>query len=258
VPDASGTLPLLESANTFTQNQTLDGTNNVAPNQTAASGSSIMTRHLTRLADINRMIYRVSPQIAGQAGTSSVLVSGGVNQSSTPAPVVVQCGATLNAYATLRIGSFLNMSPGARETIDFSRKFLLHGLGQSALTGTLAEGRTIWPVGGTAYTNGPLTGKGFGWLQVGSSLFGQTHDGTTLRSTISVTRTHVHNDHLAIYGDGAGNYSFYRNGALIETIVGPTGTLGVTQPVIACSAENKNAGDNIFVVWHSLEFVSWS
>jgi hypothetical protein len=47
VPDASGTLPLLESANTFTQNQTLNGTNNVMPNQTtAASGSSIMTRDL--------------------------------------------------------------------------------------------------------------------------------------------------------------------------------------------------------------------
>jgi hypothetical protein len=48
VPDASGTLPLLETANTFTQNQTLDGTNNVAPNQTAASGSSVMTRDLAR------------------------------------------------------------------------------------------------------------------------------------------------------------------------------------------------------------------
>jgi hypothetical protein len=39
-------LPLLESANTFTQNQTLNGTNNVAPNQTAASGSSLITRDL--------------------------------------------------------------------------------------------------------------------------------------------------------------------------------------------------------------------
>jgi hypothetical protein len=31
VPNASGTLPLLETANTYTQNQTLDGTNNTAP-----------------------------------------------------------------------------------------------------------------------------------------------------------------------------------------------------------------------------------
>ena len=53
VPDASGTLPLLETANTFTQNQTLDGTNNVAPNQTAASGSSVMTRSLVALEQIS-------------------------------------------------------------------------------------------------------------------------------------------------------------------------------------------------------------
>jgi hypothetical protein len=46
VPNASGTLPLLETANTFSANQTLNGTNNTAPNQTAASGSSIMTRDL--------------------------------------------------------------------------------------------------------------------------------------------------------------------------------------------------------------------
>ena len=46
VPNASGTLPLLETANTYTQNQTLNGTNNTAPNQTAASAASVMTRDL--------------------------------------------------------------------------------------------------------------------------------------------------------------------------------------------------------------------
>lgn len=35
-----------DAANTFTQNQTLNGTNSTAPNQTAASGASIMTRDL--------------------------------------------------------------------------------------------------------------------------------------------------------------------------------------------------------------------
>jgi hypothetical protein len=43
----SANVPLKDAANTFSQNQTLDGTNNVAPNQTAASGSSLMTRQLT-------------------------------------------------------------------------------------------------------------------------------------------------------------------------------------------------------------------
>ena len=42
----SGNVPLEDAANTFSANQTLNGTNNTAPNQTAASGSSIMTRDL--------------------------------------------------------------------------------------------------------------------------------------------------------------------------------------------------------------------
>lgn len=43
----SSNVALKDAANTFSANQTLNGTNNVAPNQTAASGSSIMTRDLT-------------------------------------------------------------------------------------------------------------------------------------------------------------------------------------------------------------------
>jgi hypothetical protein len=42
----STNVPLLDAANTFSANQTLDGTNNVAPNQTAASGASLLTRDL--------------------------------------------------------------------------------------------------------------------------------------------------------------------------------------------------------------------
>jgi hypothetical protein len=91
VPNASGTLPLLETANTYTQNQTLDGTNNTAPNQTAASGSSVMTRDAlyTALTDNNAgdLIGGASSTINVGAGTASgaFLVTGGFAQvSSTP------------------------------------------------------------------------------------------------------------------------------------------------------------------------------
>jgi hypothetical protein len=150
------------------------------------------------------------------------------------------------------------MSTGSRETINFSRKFLLHGTSGSAFSGTLNQGRTFWPASSTAYTTGALTSRGFGWLQVGSNLYGQTHDGTTLRTTTAtVTRTTNTNDHLAIYGDGAGNYSFYRNGTLIETLAGPTGSVTVTQPVLICNTEAKEASQNMYVIWSSLEFISW-
>jgi hypothetical protein len=52
----SSNVPRLDAANTYSANQTLDGTNNVAPNQTAASDSSLMTRAL-----VDRRI--VSPSI---------------------------------------------------------------------------------------------------------------------------------------------------------------------------------------------------
>jgi hypothetical protein len=74
VPDASGTLPLLETANTFTQNQTLDGTNNVAPNQTAASGASLMTR---ALADARFIRWENSHEISNFTGATAGIVSGG-------------------------------------------------------------------------------------------------------------------------------------------------------------------------------------
>ena len=69
VPDASGTLPLLETANTFSANQTRNGTNNVAPNQTAASGSSLMTRELVDARSGRFLFYKVSSALSATSTT---------------------------------------------------------------------------------------------------------------------------------------------------------------------------------------------
>jgi hypothetical protein len=67
-------MPSTQLANTWSVNQTLNGTNNIAPNQTAASGSSIMTRDLT-----DARFYPWSPamhgfgSISGVAGGSTAL-----------------------------------------------------------------------------------------------------------------------------------------------------------------------------------------
>jgi hypothetical protein len=65
----SANVALEDVANTFTQNQTLNGTNNVAPNQTAASGSSLMTRDLTNARTYWRGVafYGASQTAADQA-----------------------------------------------------------------------------------------------------------------------------------------------------------------------------------------------
>ena len=60
----SANVALEDASNTFTQNQTFDGTNNVAPNQTAASGSSVMTRDLVDARSGRVLFYRVSSALS--------------------------------------------------------------------------------------------------------------------------------------------------------------------------------------------------
>jgi hypothetical protein len=84
----SSNVPLKDAANTFSSNQTLNGTNNVAPNQTAASGSSVMTRGLV---NTERLLALHSVRILGAyafgasgAGSTAVenYVRGGTSVNS--------------------------------------------------------------------------------------------------------------------------------------------------------------------------------
>jgi hypothetical protein len=68
-------------ANTFAQNQTLDGTNNVAPNQTAASGSSIMTR---ALVDARWSKWFNSIELVHYSNTTGGLFSTAAGAVATP------------------------------------------------------------------------------------------------------------------------------------------------------------------------------
>jgi|694.fasta_scaffold05195_12 hypothetical protein len=90
VPDASGTLPLLETANTFTQNQTLDGTNNVAPNQTAASGSSILTRQLLDDSNLDTRIIRFRDDFANGGRTNGIIGETGWGTSNAGGGSIVE------------------------------------------------------------------------------------------------------------------------------------------------------------------------
>jgi hypothetical protein len=107
VPDASGTLPLLETANTFTANQTLNGTNNVAPNQTAASGSSIMTRSLVE-SQLTRF-YLDTPMGYRDLSFAQEPYNAGTGTSAPQTIARGRTGATLNGGdATSRAGVRMN------------------------------------------------------------------------------------------------------------------------------------------------------
>lgn len=70
----SSNVPLRDAANTYSANQTLNGTNNVAPNQTAASASSLMTR---MLADLRYGAWSNTHEITNFTGATAGVVSGG-------------------------------------------------------------------------------------------------------------------------------------------------------------------------------------
>ena len=57
----SSNVALKDAANTFTANQTFSGTNSVAPNQTAASGSSLMTRDLGDARHVRQLVGTTLP-----------------------------------------------------------------------------------------------------------------------------------------------------------------------------------------------------
>jgi hypothetical protein len=87
----SSNVPLKDASNTFTQNQTLDGTNNVAPNQTAASGSSLITRDL---GDARYRVFRVPFSFAGNNARTNGQVFNVLNYEAGSAVVTVPSFAT--------------------------------------------------------------------------------------------------------------------------------------------------------------------
>jgi hypothetical protein len=103
-------------ANTFSANQTLDGTNNTAPNQTAASGSSLMTRDL---GDARFSRWENTHHIDNFTGASVGIVSGG-STTVRPSDVTLRApsgggyrsinagyrGATTAAYGTLQASAW--------------------------------------------------------------------------------------------------------------------------------------------------------
>jgi len=103
----STNVPLKDASNTFTQNQTLDGTNNVAPNQTAASGSSIMTRALVE-SQLTRF-YLDTPMGYRDLSFAQEPYNTGTGTATSDTAFRGRSGATLNVGdATSRAGVRMN------------------------------------------------------------------------------------------------------------------------------------------------------
>jgi hypothetical protein len=129
-----------DASNTFSANQTLNGTNNVAPNQTAASGSSVMTRDLgdgryakiftatrstsVNLADTNYVVVLTFANVpAGTYALSGLLPTYGGNNSSGVRRRIVGNTATI----TGRRGYYFNYSNAFIGVSNIASEQLLAG-----------------------------------------------------------------------------------------------------------------------------------
>ena len=90
----SSNVPLKDAANTYTQNQTLNGTNNVAPNQTAASGSSLITRSLLDDANIDTRIIRFRDDFANGGRTNDAIGETGFGTANSGGGSIVELSST--------------------------------------------------------------------------------------------------------------------------------------------------------------------
>jgi hypothetical protein len=190
----STNVPLKDAANTFTQNQTLNGTNNVMPNQSASSDSSLMTR---ALGDAR---YFLNNAILTDFYDIPLANSNGANSGLNAFSIASNQGFTstftggaapaANSYAV-----WSNNYSGA--TQSSSSVFCGAGFGLTAIIQSPARDDcfTRLIVGGlsanTDRTLGTLTAKGFG-IETDRSLAGTGNTAFRMRLLYNDgTTTHV-------------------------------------------------------------------
>jgi len=183
---ASGTL-------TATGNATLDGVNNTAPQQTADSAASLMTRELSdaryaETAELLTSVYDV-PSL-NVDGSASGLTGFSATYEGGTASTFTGSSVATNSYAVWRNG----FNGGAAQSSGYLAP--VSGYGLSA-TVNMAERNDTYArliVAGlstnTDITLGVLTQKGFG-LEIDRSLAGTTNNSTRMR---------------VIYNDGSTNH----------------------------------------------------
>jgi hypothetical protein len=209
----SSNVPLKDASNTFTQNQTLDGTNNVAPNQTAASGASLMTRALGDaryylLRDLNTVVINSW----GQGGLTDV--SGG-----SVAYIVSSLNVRANAGAGNRARWQCFLVIGSSRGIDWSKTvrgtilFRLNGDSRGTTRALIGENNS--------YVNGNPTRPCAGFKVTGNTLTAFVHDGTNYTEHGTATVGLSGNNWafeprvFEFISDGAGNISYSLDGTAI-------------------------------------------
>jgi hypothetical protein len=225
------------NAQTFTANATLNGTNNTAPSQTAASTSSLITRDL---CDVNPLwsLNRVMPMGSYSYGNSN----GSAGANYTNGGANFSCNAVNSAYgrATLfrGINNAISLSGGG---INFSRPISVSCRFAASDMGTSGGGNLLRLVvgsnGGTPPTanSNALSARGFGVEFGYNTAINQcrifVHDGTNYNVSswysTGIAAGSYANYHVILSSDGTGNVSLYLSAANAGTALARPSTTAV-------------------------------
>ena len=242
-----------------TGNVTLSGVDNLAAQQTASSGSSLMTRDLSddryfnqpNLLHININNFTgatVGGNLGGR-GTGLLFASG-------------QTGSATITNAWIKMGDYAGQS-GPRSSFNFSKKMraklwfmVANGTGSFSNSSV----NYIFPTV-SGYNAGQPSHKSFGFTVSGTTIKGFAHNGTNYNTTTnSVTYTNTYNYLGVVENNGAGVYSFWvnNNGTFtsLGTVSGPTG-LVAQEFFFGANASSTTTNDvNAQFVIQTVDFAS--
>jgi hypothetical protein len=252
----SGNVALEDVANTFTQNQTLNGTNNVAPNQTAASGSSIMTRDLVDARCLN--LLRTSYLNFNSA--TSLTASGGASSASRGAWQIFT-STTANSRAAAYFSWFYVVGTNTSQ-IDFGNRFIFifnrsATTPRAGLVQYVQIGRTI-----NSSTVAKLDKKGFGIEFANAGVTAYVHNGTSVTNGTQFAHDNTRVRWMLDFVPGVALYVYAQTVAgaaptLVDTISTglPSGSSTVSDDQIEFVQGDDGSGGANFWSYYNTAFI---
>lgn len=187
----------------------------------------------------------------GPNGWYTATVTGTAQTLTNDFGVIAQTGTTSNSRASAKIfgGGFEGMglaawNTGAWRSIDWSSP-VFFGFTFSVYAATTAG--QIWlKIGSTSATSGDMAGAGLQIRVDNLSFVCGAHNGTTLDESSGTALPAIQKEHaVCIEGDGSGNFAFYLNGTLVDTLTGPSAAVGFDGRITAEAfndTDSANAG----------------
>jgi hypothetical protein len=162
--------------------------------------------------------YTATISGSGQTATSPAVgtASGGA---------LIQTNNTSGSRARAHLGGpavFL-FSGGSQRNIDWSKPLVFFV--SFAVSNNTTDGHSWIKLSNSADNNGDITNAGVQIRIDNLTFYAGAHDGTTLNQSSGTLLTSAAQYNLAIIGDGS-NYAFYLNNTLIDTLAGPTASIG--------------------------------